>query len=178
LWIGATLVTLFAAVGGVLFAMKARHVPRRCRGCGDVPESGDLCQKCRHEAAEAVRGAALARADQQRAQAEEERRPEEQGGEQYGQHGQKAHQEEGEARLPQPEALQPEEDAREPEEVFDPYAALGVPRNATKEDIDAAYQECTLKYDPDQVAHLSAEVQEHFKAKAQAVHRAYQKLTE
>ena len=73
LWIGATLLTLCAAVGGVLFAMRARHVPRRCRGCGDVPESGDLCQKCRHEAAEAVRGAALARADQQRAQAEEER---------------------------------------------------------------------------------------------------------
>jgi hypothetical protein len=66
LWIGATLLTLFAVVGGVLFAVKARPVPRRCRGCGDVPESGDLCQKCRHEAAEAVRGAALARADQQR----------------------------------------------------------------------------------------------------------------
>jgi len=35
-----------------------------------------------------------------------------------------------------------------------------------------------LKYDPDQVTHLSAEVQEHFKAKAQEVDRAHQKLSE
>jgi hypothetical protein len=188
LWIGATLLTLCAAVGGVFFAMRARHVPRKCRGCGDVPESGDLCQKCRHEAAEAVRGAALARADQQRAQAEEARQQEEHGGEQ---HGQKALQEEGEARLrQQEEALQPEEDAREPEEApepeearereeaFDPYAVLGVPRNATREDIDAAYQEGKVKYDADHVAHLSPEVQEHFKAKAQQVHRAHQQLTD
>jgi len=70
LWIGATLLTLFVAVGGVLLAARTRRVPRAprtCRVCGEaIPESGDLCQKCRHEAAEAVRGAALARADQQR----------------------------------------------------------------------------------------------------------------
>jgi DnaJ-domain-containing protein 1 len=187
LWIGATLLTLFAAVGGVLFAMKARPVLRRCRVCGEVPESGDLCQKCRHEAAEAVRGAALARADQQRAQAEEERQPIEHGEEHRGQN---ALQEEEAGLRQQEEAVQPEEDspereeAREPEDlrereqVFDPYAVLGVPPGATKEDIDAAYQEGKLKYDPDQVAHLSAEVQEHYKAKAQQVDRAHQKLTE
>jgi preprotein translocase subunit Sec63 len=62
--------------------------------------------------------------------------------------------------------------------VFDPYAVLGVPRDASEEDIRAAYQEARLKYDPDQVTHLSADVQEHFKAKAQAVDRAHKNLTE
>ena len=65
LWIGATLLTLLVAVGGVLVAMKAHRVPHKCRVCGgSVPESGDLCQKCRHEAAEAVRCAARERAAQ------------------------------------------------------------------------------------------------------------------
>jgi preprotein translocase subunit Sec63 len=53
-----------------------------------------------------------------------------------------------------------------------------VPRDASEEDIRAAYQEARLKYDPDQVTHLSADVQEHFKAKAQAVDRAHKNLTE
>ena len=60
----------------------------------------------------------------------------------------------------------------------DPYAVLGVPRDASKEDISAAYQRARSKYDPDQVTHLSAEVQEHFKTKAQEVARAHQKLSE
>jgi preprotein translocase subunit Sec63 len=62
--------------------------------------------------------------------------------------------------------------------VFDPYVVLGVPRDASRDEIQAAYQGAKAKYDPDQVAHLSAEVQEHFKAKAQEVDRAHQKLTE
>jgi hypothetical protein len=222
-WIGATIVTLFVAVGGVLLAVKllavkARPLPRVCRVCGnDVPESGDLCQPCRHEAAEAVRNAAAERAGQQRAQPgapnaatalgwrpgapnaatalgwrpgaalEEEHR------------AQKALQEEeGEARLRQEEEerqrekdagereearQRQEEEARQrsqavSEEVFDPYAVLGVPQGASREDIEVAYQKAKSKYDPDQVAHLSAEVQEHYRVKAEAVQRAHQKITE
>jgi preprotein translocase subunit Sec63 len=61
--------------------------------------------------------------------------------------------------------------------VFDPYTVLGVSRDASQEDIHAAYQEARLKYDADQVDHLGLELQQHFKAKAQAVERAYQQLT-
>jgi hypothetical protein len=191
-WIGATILTVFVAAGGVLLAVKGRRVPRKCRACGrDIPESGDLCQKCRHEAAEAVRGAATERADQ-RAQEEAQHRHVEREEEQR---RQKTRQEE-EARLGQEEDTRlrhREEDARQRQEeearqssqvtvvspeVLDPYAILGVPRDASKEDIRAAYQAAKLKYDPDQVAHLSAEVQEHFQAKALAVDLAYQKLTE
>jgi seryl-tRNA synthetase len=185
------MLTVFVAAGGVLLAVKARRAPRKCRTCGrDLPESGDLCQKCRHEAAEAVRSAAAERADQ-RAQEEAQHRRGEQEEEQR---QQKTRQEE-EARLRQEEARvrQREEDARQRQEeearqrsqlavvspeVFDPYAILGVPQDANQEAILAAYQAAKLKYGPDQVAHLSAEVQEHFQAKAQAVDRAYQKLTE
>jgi len=207
LWIGVTLLSVFVVVSGVLLAVKAQRVPRTCQVCGgDVPETGDLCQKCRHEAAEAVRCAAIERASQQRAQAgapnvaaalgwREE--PRQQTALEEEHRGQKALQEEGEARLRQEgEARQREEDAGESEEarqrqevearqrshavseeVFDPYAVLGVPRDASIEDIGVAYQRAKLKYDPDQVAHLSAEVQEHFRAKAEAVQRAHQKLT-
>jgi hypothetical protein len=193
-WIGATIVTLFVTVGGVLLAVKllavkARPLPRVCRVCGnDVPESGDLCQPCRHEAAEAVRNAAAERAGQQRAQGalEEEHR------------GQKALQEEEEARLRQEEEerqrekdagereearQRQEEEARQrsqavSEEVFDSCAVLGVPQGASREDIEVAYQKAKSKYDPDQVAHLSAEVQEHYRVKAEAVERARQELTD
>jgi hypothetical protein len=192
LWIGATFLTLLVVAGGVLLAVKARRPPRTCRVCGgDVPGSGDLCQKCRHEAAEAVRGAATERADQQRAQQEEQRRQSEHEEEQR---RQKTRQEEEAPLRQQEEARQREKDERQREEekaasqrslvaaasqeVFDPYAVLGVPRDASKEDIRAAYQEARLKYDPDQVTHLSADVQEHFKAKAQAVDRAHKNLTE
>jgi preprotein translocase subunit Sec63 len=53
-----------------------------------------------------------------------------------------------------------------------------VPRDASTEDIGVAYQEARLKYDPDHVTHLSIDVQEHYKAKAEAVDRAYLKLSE
>jgi len=193
LWIGAALLTLIVVAGAVFLVAKARRPPRTCRVCGgDIPESGDLCQKCRHDAAEAVRFAAAERADQQRAQQEEQRRLSEQEEEQR---RQKTRQEEEAPLRQQEEARQREEkDARQREEEnaasqpspgattsqegFDPYAVLGVPPDASKEDILAAYQKARLKYDPDQVTHLSEEVQEHFKAKAQEVDRAHQKLSE
>ena len=192
LWIGATLLTVIVVAGAGFLVAKARRPPRTCRVCGgDIPESGDLCQKCRHDAAEAVRFAAAERADQQRAQQEEQRRLSEHEEEQR---RLKARQEEEASLRHQEEARQQERDARQreeekaasqpslgamaPQEMFDPYAVLGVPRDASKEDILAAYQMARLKYDPDQVIHLSEEVQAHFRAKAQEVERAHQKLGE
>ena len=193
-WIGATVFVLLAAVGGVLMAVKTRRVQPKCRVCGrDMAESGDLCHECRREAAEAVKSAAAERADQQRAKEEAHRRH---GEHEEEQRREKARQEE-ENRLQQEQEQEArvrrrEEDERRRQEeearrqsqvavdspVFDPYSVLGVPQDAGKEDIRAAYEAAKLKYAPDQVAHLSPEVQEHFKAKAQAVERAYQMVTE
>jgi hypothetical protein len=202
LWIGAALLTTIVAVGGVLLALKARRAPRKCRVCGaDLSEPGDLCQTCRHDAAQAVRSATAERDQQQRAQqaeAEEQRR--------QSQHAeelrmQTALQEETDAMLRQQEAVrQQEEDAREQDagaqqrreeealhrsqhdvvsqDESDPYTVLGVPPGASQEDIGVAYQQAKLKYDPDQVTHLSVDVQDHFKVKALAVERAYLSLSE
>jgi DnaJ-like protein len=192
LWIGATLLTLIVVAGAAVLVFKARRPTRTCRVCGgDVPESGDLCQTCRHDAAEAVRVATAERADRQRAQLEEQRRLDERAEEKR---LQQTRQEDEVPLLLQEEVRQRFKDARQREEekaarqasldavalqeALDPYAVLGVPRDASKEDISAAYQRARLKYDPDQVTHLSAEVQEHYKTKAQDVDRAHQKLSE
>jgi hypothetical protein len=202
LWIGAGLLASIVAVGGVLLALKARRPPRKCRGCGaDLSESGDLCHTCRREAADAVRSAAAERDRQQRAQraeAEEQRRQSEHVEELR---LQSALQEEADASLRQQDGVrQQEQDAREREadaqqrqaeearqrsqhdvvsqDEFDPYTVLGVPRGASIEDIGVAYQAAKLKYDPDHVTHLSVDVQDHYKAKALAVERAYQNLSE
>jgi hypothetical protein len=191
LWIGAALLTLSVAAGGVFAVMKARRASRKCRVCGsDVPAAGELCQKCRHEAAEALRRAAAERAEEQRAQEEERRRKSELEEEQR---RKKARQEQEERlrQQQQEEARRREDDARRrleeevrqrsqaaaPEEMFDPYAVLEVSRDASKDAIRAAYDEAKLKCDPALVSHLGMEVQEHFKEKAQAVERAYQMLT-
>jgi len=190
-WIGAAaLVTLFAAAGGAFLTVKARRVkPSKCRVCGeDVQEAGDLCQKCRREAADALRRAAAERADHERAQQDEQRRRRE---DEEEQRRHKARQEEDARLQHEEEARQREESARQQEEEdarrrsqptvvaeeeFDPYDVLGVPRDASKEAIHAAYLEAKSKYDLDNVAHLGSELQEHYKLKAQAVDRAYQML--
>jgi flagellar biosynthesis GTPase FlhF len=189
-WIGAAaLVTLFVAAGGAFLTMKARRVKlRKCRVCGeDVQEAGDLCQKCRHEAADALRRAAAERADLERAQQDEQRRRRE---DEEEQRRHKARQEEDarlqheeEARQRESARQQEDEDARRrsqptvvAEEEFDAYDILGVPRDASKDAIHAAYLEAKSKYDLEHVAHLGSELQEHYKLKAQAVDRAYQML--
>jgi hypothetical protein len=196
MWIGGGLVIVLVAAGGVVLALKARRPSRKCRVCGqDVPDSSDLCQKCRHEAAEALRHAATQRVDQQRAQQDELRRQSEREEEQR---QQRARQEE-EGRLRQLEQARQEEQERQEEQVrrreeearlrrqegvvtsdeeFDPHAVLGVPRDASPEKIREAYEEARLKYAPDQVAHLGVELQGHFETKAKAVELAYKKLTE
>jgi len=193
-WIAVGVVTLVAAIGGAFLAVKGRRVTRKCRVCGDaVPQAGDLCPKCRHEAAEALRHAAAERADRERAQAEEQHR---RGAHEGDQRRQRARDEESARLRQEDEAGKREEDAlrrqkdeeenrqrhreaiADPEDAFDPHTILGVPRDAGREAIDAAFQEGRQKYAPEQVAHLGPELQEHYKRKAEAVERAYRKLSE
>jgi hypothetical protein len=193
-WIGVGVVTLAAAIGGAFLAVTRRRVRRQCRVCGeDVPQAGDLCPKCRHEAAESLRHAAAERADHERTQAEEQQR--QRAGEEA-QRRQRAREEEAErtrqheeTRRHGADALKrqrEEEESRQrsrsasvdSEDVFDPYVILDVTREAGKEAIEAAYREGQLKYAPEQVAHLGPELQEHYKRKAEAVERAYRKLNE
>ena len=193
LWIGAGVLVLLAVAGGAVLVLKTRRVLHKCRVCGsEVPAAGDLCPKCRHEAAEAVRRAASERAEQQRAQESEQRRQKEQA---EAARVQKAQLEEEDARVLQlqqqreEEARKREDDERRRQEEesrsriadvaqedFDPYAVLEIPRDATPESIRGAYEQAKSKCDPAQVAHLGYEVQEHFAAKLQAVERAYKML--
>lgn len=194
-WSSATVIA--AAVGGVLaagllLAVRSRHRRRSCRVCGVKITDADLCPACRHKAAEALRQAAVQRAQSEKAHEDEERRQREYQAEQR---EQKAR-DEDEARMRAQELAerQADEDAhrasqaavaavvpvvaavQEPE-VFDPYAVLGIQPEASQEDIRTAYKDAMARYDQDLVSHLSDEVQAHFKAKAESVERAYQMLS-
>ena len=111
-----------------------------------------MCQKCRHEAAEARRLAAQERADQLRTheekprrqrEREEERRRERARQEEEARAQQQARQREEQERQRAEKARQREEDIRVAREIdvapeaFDPYVVLGVTRNASKQEIDA-----------------------------------------
>ncbi len=194
---GAGALIALVAGGGGFFFLKTRRASHKCRVCGaSVDASGDLCQTCRHEAAEAVRRAVAERAEQQRAQEEEQQRLKDQAEHEERERLRKAQADE-EARIRRlqereqeearkreaEERRQREEEARErrlagavPDEEFDPYEVLDIPRDAGPNDVLAAYQVAREKSDPSQVSHLSDEVQEHFRMKAKAVERAYQML--
>ncbi len=60
--------------------------------------------------------------------------------------------------------------------AFDPYAVLGIGRDASPEEIRAAYRREMVNYHPDKVAHLGKEFQELAKTKAQEINRAYEQL--
>jgi DnaJ-domain-containing protein 1 len=62
------------------------------------------------------------------------------------------------------------------EDSFDPHAVLGVAPGAGAEEIRTAYEQAKAKYDPREYEHLGVELQAHFKAKADAVERAFQML--
>jgi hypothetical protein len=161
LWFGAIIATLVVG-GGALLALKprARGMPKtpQCRVCGNLPESGDLCQQCRHEAAEAMRRAAAERAEEQRAR---ERANEE---------------EERRQREDEPRARRQAADV--PDDEFDPHDVLGVQKGASLEVIRAAHAEAKAKYDPKLAVDFGgAELQAYFEAKAKAVERAFQLLT-
>jgi hypothetical protein len=193
---GGFLVALVAGGGGFLF-LKTRRVPQKCRVCGALVESsGDLCQTCRHEAAEAVRRGIAERAEQQRAQEEEKRRLKEQAERAEEERVTKAQEEEDARRRRQQEREREEARKRDAEErrrqdeearerrlavavsggEFDPYEVLEVAHGAGEDAIRAAYQVAKEKSDPSQVSHLSDEVQEHFRMKSKAVERAFQML--
>jgi DnaJ-domain-containing protein 1 len=188
--VGGTVGSVLAAAGFVLLTVRSRRARRSCRVCGvNVPDS-DLCPTCRHEAAETVRRAAVERAHNQKAQEEEERRQRESDAEQREQkarddeealmHEQglaRQRRAEADVRRPSDAAVVPVVAAVEEVEVFDPYVALGVPREAGQDAIRTAYQQARTKYDPDLVSHLGEEAQAHFKAKAQSVERAYTVLS-
>jgi hypothetical protein len=193
--IGVTLVVLLAAGGVAWFTMKSRRRSHKCRTCGQPVESGDLCSKCRHDAADALRHAAVQRAQQEQAQQDEQRRQREQEEELARRRAferedaQRRHEEqvrlEGEAQREEAQRLQDAaaasdrklREAELAESVFDPYAVLGIQREATADAIRAAYEEARSKFSPDLVAGMSNELQEHFKARADAVERAFQALT-
>jgi hypothetical protein len=173
--------------------LKRRRPSTQCRTCGvQLQDRGDLCPNCRHEAAEALRRASMERAESARAQEDAARRQRDHE-EEWRRQKERQDEEERlrlEDRARQEEQARRDEEARRraeaqersrvggtPEEAFDPHAVLGLPADASAETIRAAYGEAKSKYDADHVAHLSAEVQEHFRAKADAVERAYLQLT-
>jgi hypothetical protein len=197
LLIGAGALIAVAAGGGGLLFLKTKRASHKCRVCGGVVEtSGDLCQACRHDAAEAVRRAVAERAEQQRAQEEEQRRQKEQAAQEEEERLRRAREEQEmrvlqrrqrereETRKREAEARRRQQDhARERRmmsgsDEFDPYEVLDVPKGAGQDDIRAAYESAREKTDPSQVSHLSDEVQEHFKLKARAVERAFQMLSQ
>lgn len=79
--------------------------------------------------------------------------------------------EERRARLPRRNAVS---DNR----AFDPYVVLGIKRDASPEEIRAAYRREIVSYHPDKVAHLGDEFQEFAKTKAQEINRAYAALAQ
>jgi hypothetical protein len=202
LWFGAIVATLVVAGGGAFLARKprAREAPKalKCRVCGNVPESGDMCQPCRHEAADAVRRAAAERAEEQRAReraSEEEERHQSELAEAV---RLQAIRHEAAARLRHEEQIRQQELARQeeerrqredeararrqaadaPDDEFDPHDVLGVPKGASVEQIRAAHEEAKAKYDPNLAVDFGgAELQAYFEAKTKAVDRAFELLT-
>ena len=61
-----------------------------------------------------------------------------------------------------------------PEE--DPYQILDVQRDASKQEIKAAYKKLAAQYHPDRVQHLGKEFQELANRKFVAIQRAYETL--
>lgn len=62
------------------------------------------------------------------------------------------------------------------EPARDPYAVLGVAKNASPEEIKRAYRELANKYHPDKVSHLGAEFRDMAHEKFKEIRRAYERL--
>lgn len=188
--------SVLAAAGVAFVVVRARSRNRPCRVCGVNVLDSDLCPTCRHEAAEALRRAAVERAQSQKAQEEEERAQREHEAEQHEltmreEENVQPHDEEvahlahaneqfvqgsGTA-VPVAAAVEPVGPGGEENAAFDPYAVLGVPPEASLDAIRAAYQNAKTKYDPDLVSFLGDEAQAHFKSRVESVERAYQMLS-
>lgn len=194
-WIaGALLLVVVVAAGGASVGFNARRRFGKCRTCGvKLLERGDLCQACRHEAADALRRATAERLELARLQEEEQRREgaRETELQQWARHEEARRQQweeaqQQQARQEEARALaQREEDAQRARQAnvaatadaFDPYVVLGLPQGAGVADVEKAYQAVRSKFDLDLVADMGVELQEHLKRKAQTVERAYETLT-
>jgi hypothetical protein len=193
LWIATGLVAVMVvAAGGVFVVRNPRRRYGACRTCGvKLMERVDLCQPCRHDAADTLRRATAERADQARVEEDEQRRQgaraaeqqlalEEEARRQQREEGQKEQAREEEERA----RRQRDDEARQPRQIdvgatldeFDPYAVLGLPQDASGADVQAAYKTVRSKFDLDLVADMGVELQEHMKRKAEAVERAYETL--
>ena len=60
--------------------------------------------------------------------------------------------------------------------VDDPYAVLGIERNATEEEIKKAYRKLVNKYHPDKVAHLGDEFKALAEVRFKEIQQAYRKI--
>ncbi|HUK37299.1 MAG TPA: DnaJ domain-containing protein [Vicinamibacterales bacterium] len=189
-----------AAAGAGIAVMRMKKRPaapsRVCQRCGEpLQASGDLCSSCRHEAGVAAKQAIADRAAEERAEHERKKREREQAEERQRQL--EAHAAE-QQRLEEAR-VQAERDRRQAELEMppipipvvaaigadvddtaadaDPYSVLGVPRDASREQIEKAYTTAASKYDATQVAHLGDAVQAHYREKAEAIEQAYRTLT-
>lgn len=196
---------LLMAGGGAWFVLvrrRARPVLVLCRICGELANTGDLCAACRHDAAETQRRAVAERSAQLHSLADAARRAEEQedvpssagtaaasqatptavddrGGEREEARQAQIEREREAARRRDADRRRWEEAAAAAiaeETPIDPGAILGVPADASPEQIRTAYEAARQKYAPEQVAHLGSELQDHYRTKAQAVERAFELL--
>ena len=201
-----TLLSLAVVAGAgavVAIRLKKKRTPKTqkvCQKCSQpLAAGGDLCASCRHEAGIAAKQAIAERAAEERAELERKRVEREQADERRRQLDQQVVDAEKleEARRQDEVRRQAEAQRRQPDVVHvpvpvvaaigaeiddqapaedDPYAILGVSREASRQDIDRAYSLAASKYDETQVAHLGDAVQQHYRAKAEAVEQAYRQL--
>lgn len=188
---GGSIALLTAAAGAVVAIKRRQPAVHLCGTCGKpVASNGSLCADCRHQAAETLRRAAADRlAEQQNAATREKEGAEAAARQEQLQKelaaqaalAEEARRREAEEAARQREAAAQQAHAEPPEAEamapFDPHAILGVTADASPEMIRAAYTAACAKYDPDQVSHLSPEVQQHYREKAEAVERAFRMLS-
>lgn len=196
IWLAAV-IGLGSVVGGaiVLVTMRSKGGASHCRSCGGlISATAELCADCRKQVADARRLAAAERDQRHRTlvQGQDEPAhvtPHTRVGDEAAPTATYDHHEQTrppgpieDTRLPEeesvrrePEPLLPLASASEP--VFDPYATLGVAADAPPDVIRAAYQQARARYAAEAVEFLGDEVQMYYRAKANAVDRAYQMLT-
>lgn len=82
------------------------------------------------------------------------------------------------SRMPNPEQPRQAPPQSEPRRgaAWDPYAVLGVPRGASRDEISAAYRRRMKEYHPDRVSGLGEELQRVAHEKTLEIQRAYEQL--
>jgi DnaJ-domain-containing protein 1 len=166
------------AVGAVRLKQQLAQVTPTCQRCGEVlMAAGSLCPPCRHEMGLAAKQAIANRAAEKHAEEARRRTEQQRAGEP--QRLEREARERPQYAAPPIEAAPVGADPNEIVEIVetDPLKILGVSREATPAEIEAAYRACAKKYDEASVAHFGDAVRAHYKAKADAVERAYAALT-